>query len=91
MAQSKTLIAVALAGLMSLMSSGIAVAADKNMPATSAQMEKCYGIAKAGKNDCASQSHSCAGQSKKDMDPGEFKNVAKGTCMSMKGTLAVPK
>jgi uncharacterized membrane protein len=45
------------------------------------------GIAKAGQNDCASLSgsHSCAGQSKADMDKGEWKYVAKGSCKDMKG------
>lgn len=44
--------------------------------------EKCYGVAKAGQNDCASPdgSHSCAGQSKVDKAPNEWKYVAKGTC-----------
>ncbi len=51
--------------------------------------EKCYGVAKAGANDCANASgtHSCAGQAKKDNDGGEWKYVAKGTCEGMKGTL----
>lgn len=49
--------------------------------------EKCFGIAKAGQNDCAnlSGSHSCAGQSKADMSPDEWKYVAKGTCKDMGG------
>jgi len=49
--------------------------------------EKCYGIAKAGQNDCAnlSGSHSCAGQTKADMAPEDWKYVAKGTCKDMKG------
>lgn len=44
--------------------------------------EKCYGIAKAGQNDCATAdgSHSCAGQAKEDKSPNEWKYVAKGTC-----------
>ncbi len=52
--------------------------------------EKCYGIAKAGKNDCAnlSGSHSCAGQSKDDMSPADWNYVAKGTCKSMNGLTA---
>lgn len=47
-----------------------------------ATKEKCYGIAKAGKNDCASPdgSHSCAGQAKVDNGKNEWKYVAKGTC-----------
>jgi uncharacterized membrane protein len=52
--------------------------------------EKCYGIAKAGQNDCANLAgtHSCAGQNKVDNDPGEWKYVAKGTCKDMKGLSA---
>ena len=52
--------------------------------------EKCYGIAKAGANDCANLSgtHSCAGQSKADGDAGEWKYVATGTCKDMKGMSA---
>ena len=76
----RALIAAAAATLMSL----TFVAA----PAHAAdEKEKCFGIAKAGQNDCASLSgvHSCAGQSKMDMDKGEWKYVAKGTCKDMKG------
>jgi uncharacterized membrane protein len=56
-------------------------------PAAAQEKEKCFGIAKAGQNDCASVNgvHSCAGQSKVDMDKGEWKYVAKGTCKQMKG------
>jgi uncharacterized membrane protein len=59
-------------------------------PAAAAEKEKCFGIAKAGQNDCASisGSHSCAGQSKVDMDKTEWKYVAKGTCKDMKGLTA---
>ena len=60
------------------------------VPAAAAEKEKCFGIAKAGQNDCASVSgaHSCAGQSKVDMDKTEWKYVAKGTCKDMKGLTA---
>jgi uncharacterized membrane protein len=56
-------------------------------PAAAQEKEKCFGIAKAGQNDCASiiGTHSCAGQSKVDMDKTEWKFVAKGTCKEMKG------
>lgn len=58
-----------------------------SVPAAAQDKEKCFGIAKAGQNDCASVagSHSCAGQSKVDMDKMEWKYVAKGTCKDMKG------
>lgn len=57
-------------------------------PAAGQEKEKCFGIAKAGQNDCASSTHSCAGQSKVDMDKAEWKYVAKGTCKTMKGMTA---
>ncbi len=59
-------------------------------PVAAQEREKCYGIAKAGQNDCAniSGSHSCAGQSKVDMDKSEWKYVAKGTCKTLKGLSA---
>jgi uncharacterized membrane protein len=52
--------------------------------------EKCFGVAKAGQNDCASATgtHACAGLgSKKDNDPNEFKYVAAGTCEKMGGKM----
>ncbi len=58
--------------------------------AQAADKEKCFGVAKAGQNDCASVigNHSCAGQAKQDQDPTEWKLVAKGTCEKMGGKLA---
>lgn len=52
--------------------------------------EKCYGIAKAGQNDCGNLAgtHSCAGQSKVDNDKGEWKYVAAGTCKTLGGLSA---
>ena len=57
------------------------------MPAAAQDKEKCFGISKAGQNDCSSVAgtHSCAGQSKVDMDKMEWKYVAKGTCKDLKG------
>lgn len=59
-------------------------------PAMAQAKEKCYGIAKAGQNDCANLAgtHSCAGQSKVDNDKGEWKYVPAGTCADMKGMTA---
>jgi uncharacterized membrane protein len=71
----------ALASLLALGLAGQVAAQDK-------PKEKCYGIAKAGQNDCAnlSGSHSCAGQSKADKGADEWNYVAKGTCKDMGGT-----
>ncbi|TAK90738.1 MAG: DUF2282 domain-containing protein [Burkholderiaceae bacterium] len=56
------------------------------------EKDKCYGVAKAGKNDCASAngSHSCAGQAKKDSDANDWLYVTKGTCEKMGGKLTKP-
>ena len=61
--------------------------------ASAADKEKCFGVAKAGQNDCASVmgTHSCAGQAKKDMDPTEWKFFAKGSCVKAGGTPTMPK
>jgi uncharacterized membrane protein len=72
--------------LVSALSAALALAA-VSAPAVAADKEKCYGIAQAGKNDCAANGHSCAGQSKVDKDGAEWKFVAKGSCTKMGGTL----
>ena len=54
--------------------------------------EKCYGVAKAGQNDCGTAKHACAGQgAKTDKDPTEWKYVNKGECDKMGGKAAAPK
>ena len=52
------------------------------------KQEKCFGIAKADQNDCATSktAHSCAGLSKLDNDPQDFKYVLTGTCEKVGGT-----
>jgi len=55
-----------------------------------AAKEKCYGIAKAGKNSCSTASHACAGYAKVDNAPEEWLKVAKGTCVKMGGKLVSP-
>jgi uncharacterized membrane protein len=74
----------ALASVIALGLVGRVAAADEKAK------EKCYGIAKAGQNDCAnlSGSHSCAGQTKVDASADDWKYVAAGTCKSMKGMTA---
>jgi uncharacterized membrane protein len=47
--------------------------------------EKCFGIAKAGKNDCQTATSSCAGTSKKDAQTDAWLNVPKGTCEKING------
>ena len=81
-----TLITSALAGLIALgaLSATQAAEDDKNT-------EKCYGVAKAGKNDCGGKGHSCAGQAKADADGKEWITVPKGTCEKIVGGSTAPK
>lgn len=69
---------------MVLASSAIAVAATLAVAdkAEASKKEKCYGIVKAGKNDCGSAdgSHSCAGLAKTDGDYNEWVLLPAGTC-----------
>jgi uncharacterized membrane protein len=82
MTKKTALISAAVSSLIALGTVGsAAVAADD-----AAAKEKCYGIAKAGQNDCAAKSHSCQGQSATDNDPADWKYVAKGKCAEMGGS-----
>ena len=85
----QTTIQAAVAGLLAL---GLAAASAAPMGpvAPDASKDKCFGIAKAGQNDCASGKHACAGQSTVDNDPLSWKYVAKGTCEKIGGTLKNP-
>lgn len=82
------IIRAALAGLfaVSAASATLAHAADPK------GMEKCFGVAKAGKNDCGSNktAHACAGQAKADNDPNDFAYVKTGTCQKMGGSVGKP-
>ncbi len=65
-----------------------ALAAALALPAAAqaqGNMEKCYGVAKAGKNDCQTANSSCAGTSKKDNQPDAWIAVPKGTCDKIVG------
>ena len=80
-ARSIALAAAALAAL-----SGQALAADDKMSGDKmSATEKCYGVALAGKNDCAAGAGTtCAGTANADYQGNRWKTVAKGTCTSIK-------
>jgi uncharacterized membrane protein len=88
MNKRQALIAAALATVCAA-TAGTVAAADT----AKAEQEKCFGIAKAGQNDCAAAngSHSCSGQSKVDKGASDWKYVAKGTCEKAGGKLAAAK
>ena len=66
--------------------------AQKPAPAPTFKAEKCYGIAKAGKNDCASTGNtSCGGTSKINGDPKAWIYVPEGYCERIVGGSKTPK
>ncbi|PIE13063.1 MAG: hypothetical protein CSA70_07325 [Rhodobacterales bacterium] len=76
---SKTLKTAALFGAVAT-----AMTAAATVPAAAAEKEKCFGVALAGKNDCAAgPGTTCAGSSTIDFQGNAWKLVDKGTCTSM--------
>lgn len=80
--EKSKMLSIAIGSLLALGLVGNASAADKKM-----EMEQCFGVAKAGKNDCSSNksAHSCAGQATRNNDPEDFVAVPKGTCDKIAG------
>ena len=79
MKNSKVTVASAITGLFALfVVSGAAMAGKPGM-------EKCYGVAKAGKNDCQTNTSACAGSSKTDNQKDAWIYVPKGTCSKIVG------
>lgn len=72
------------AAFVSLISAGF-VTASQSALAAKGDNEKCYGIVKAGKNDCGGPTNSCAATSKADSDKGAWLYVPKGTCAKIVG------
>jgi uncharacterized membrane protein len=84
------------AAALTALAAGAALAQDKGA-SIKGEKEKCYGVAKAGQNDCAAgPGTTCAGTSKVDYQGNAWKYVAKGTCTTMdtpkgKGSLTEKK
>ncbi|OBU16063.1 hypothetical protein AYY19_16265 [Photobacterium aquimaris] len=81
MKKTNIALASAMTGLIALagtLASTSAVAADMGK-------EKCYGVSKAGKNDCATKTSSCAGSAKEDAQKDAFVVVPKGLCDRLHG------
>ncbi|MCQ8181111.1 DUF2282 domain-containing protein [Methylomonas sp. SURF-1] len=77
-----TVVSTALASILAMSAMGLpstTAAADKN------DMEKCYGVAKAGKNDCKTLSNACAGHAISDNQKDAFIALPAGTCERISG------
>lgn len=83
MTDTKKLARTAVAAALAIGLSGIGVAA-------AADMEKCYGVAKAGKNDCQTATSSCAGTAKEDRQADAFIALPKGSCEKIAGGSTTP-
>ena len=68
----------------------LAAAANAGPVAQPNGSEKCYGVAKAAKNDCAAGVHSCAGQATKDFDKTGYVYLPKGACAKLAGGSLTP-
>lgn len=84
MKNTKTAVATAVSGLIALGASAIPMTA-------AADSEKCYGVVKAGKNDCQTSTSACAGTSTTDNQGDAFIFVAKGLCEKLVGGSLTPK
>jgi uncharacterized membrane protein len=87
MKHSDAVIRSAVAGLIAL---GLGAAGSSAL-AAKGDNEKCAGIVKAGKNDCGTAGHSCAGQAKTDGAADDWIYVPKGTCEKIVGGKLVTK
>ncbi len=81
----------AVTAISSLLTLGAAAFATPAFAADKPEMEKCYGVVKAGKNDCAGPAHACAGQATTDSGAKEFVALPKGTCARLSGGSLAPK
>jgi uncharacterized membrane protein len=80
-----TQITMALGSLLALGSLTVSAQTMGHDAPAPAGTEKCYGVAKAAKNDCGTSKHSCAGQAKTDGAGDEWIKVPKGTCERLVG------
>ncbi len=79
--QTKKLTGLAVA---SAFATALGIAASSQAALGADDQEKCYGVAKAGENDCkAGEGTTCAGTSKLDYQGNSWKLVPKGTCVTM--------
>lgn len=80
-----TIIKSALTGVLALAAVSLNVNATTTATSSNQNTEKCYGIVKAGMNDCATGNSSCVGTSKKDKQADAYLLLPKGTCNKIVG------
>jgi uncharacterized membrane protein len=88
MTNTKFLVASALAAAAAL-SANAAFGGPAEQP--NFKFEKCFGVVKAGQNDCQTATHSCAGTSTSDSQGDAWVYVPAGTCAKLAGGSNEPK
>ena len=83
--------------IMSAVAAALAVLAASSVhakyasaPVPSYDHEKCYGIAKAGHNDCQSATNSCGKLATVDADPSAWVYLPRGSCEKIVGGALLP-
>lgn len=88
MKNQNEIVQVAIASFFALTTAMLSTNADA---ATAPKMEKCYGIVKAGMNDCQTATASCAGSATKDSQKDAFIFLPEGTCQKIVGSSPTPE
>jgi uncharacterized membrane protein len=91
MKDTKTVVNSALASVLALGVMAVTSGAGAAPVPQPSGAEKCYGVAKSGKNDCQTASSACAGTSTKDGGHDAFIYVLKGSCDKIVGGHTEPK
>ena len=76
-------LASALVGTVAVSAAALAQSGPAQQPAY--KFEKCFGVVKAGHNDCQTANSSCAGTAKRDAQPDSWVYVPAGTCDKLVG------
>ena len=91
MINTKTLVSSALAAVAMVSTHSLAGAQNGPAPQPSFSFEKCYGISKAGQNDCQTSTHSCAGTATRDTQGDAWVYLPAGSCAKVVGGSLEPK
>ena len=84
MTNTKMLVSSAMAALAAI-AAGATIAVSGPAEKPDFAFEKCYGVVKAGLNDCETSTHSCAGTATADNQPDSWLYVPAGTCSKLTG------
>ncbi len=86
----KTLNSAMAQAIVGTLALGVVVAGDAAAAEKKTPLEKCYGIVKAGKNDCQTSNSACAGTAKKDGQKDAWLFLPKGSCEKIVGAALKP-